>query len=113
MRDVFHPRDLCALLNAQMNTQRAGGQRIYVAGGGPQNAMSLAQLHAWCDSRFGAHVPQSDPAPRPYDIPWLVMDNCDAQRAFAWRLETSLDSLLDEIAVHAGQNPDWLETSGL
>ena len=113
VRDAFHPRDLSALLDAQMNTQRAGGQRVYVAGGGPQNSMSLAQLNAWCDSRFGAHAPQSDSAPRPYDIPWLVMDNCDAQRAFAWRVETPLDSILAEIAAHSEQNPDWLEKSGL
>ena len=113
VRDAFHPRDLCALLDAQMRTDRTGGQRIYTAGGGPQNAMSLAQLNAWCDSRFGAHAPQSDPRPRPYDIPWLIMDNCDAQRTFGWRLEVSLDSLLSEIAGHAERNPDWLEKSGL
>ena len=113
VRDALHPRDLCALLDAQMNSDRSGGQRIYAAGGGPQNAMSLAQLNAWCDSRFGSHDPQSDTRPRPYDIPWLIMDNCDAQRAFGWRLEVSLESLLAEIAGHAQRNPDWLEKSGL
>ena len=30
------------------------GSAIYTAGGGPANAMSLAQLTAWCDERFGA-----------------------------------------------------------
>src|SRR5579864_5925304 len=94
VRDAFHPRDLGALLDAQMSSQRSDGQRIYSAGGGPQNAMSLAQLTAWCDTRFGPHAPQSDPRPRPYDIPWLIMDNCDAQRSFGWRVEISLEKLL-------------------
>ena len=113
VRDALHPRDLGALLDAQVNTERSGRQRIYTAGGGPQNAMSLAQLNAWCDSRFGSHAPQSDTQPRPYDIPWLIMDNCDAQRTFGWRLEVSLDAILAEIAGHAERNPDWLEKSGL
>ena len=36
-RDAFHPRDLAALLVAQMSTSRSGGQRVYTAGGGPAN----------------------------------------------------------------------------
>ena len=61
---------------------RAGGQRIYTAGGGAENAMSLAQLTAWCDARFGAHAPQPDPRPRPYDVPWVVMDNSRRRARF-------------------------------
>jgi CDP-paratose 2-epimerase len=113
VRDVFHPRDLAALLDAQMHTDRTAGQRIYTAGGGPENAMSLAELNTWCDARFGPHSPQSDLRPRPYDIPWLIMDNCDSQRTFGWRVEVSVDTLLSEIAEHAERNPDWLEKSGL
>jgi len=101
------------LLDAQVNADRAGGQRIYTAGGGPRNAMSLAQLNAWCDARFAPQVPESDPRPRPYDIPWLIMDNCDAQRSFGWRVEVSLEEILTEIAGHAERHPDWLEISGL
>jgi CDP-paratose 2-epimerase len=54
--DAFHPRDLAALLDRQMGCGRRGGERIYTAGGGAENAMSLAQLTAWCDARFGASV---------------------------------------------------------
>ena len=113
VRDAFHPRDLAALLDAQMACGRAGGQRVYTAGGGPANAISLAGLNAWCDARFGAHAPRPDPAPRPYDVPWVVMDNRDVARDFAWRPARSLPEILDEIAVHAEANPDWLERSGL
>ncbi len=113
VRDAFHPRDLAGLLDAQVGTARKGGQRIYVAGGGARNAMSLAQLTAWCDARFGSHAPQPDPRDRPYDIPWVIMDSADAARDFGWRAETTLDGILDGIARHAEQYPDWLERSGL
>lgn len=110
-RDAFHPRDLAALLIAQMRTSRAAGQRIYTAGGGPANTMSLAQLTAWCDRLFGRHVPGVDPEPRMYDIPWVAMDNTGAATDFGWRIEIPLAAILEEIAQHASNRPDWLEVS--
>jgi len=113
VRDAFHPRDLSALVDAQTGALRAGGQRIYVAGGGARNAMSLAQATAWCNARFGPHVPLPDPQSRPYDIPWMIMDSSDAERDFGWRPGTSIEALLDEIAGHAERHPEWLESSGV
>jgi CDP-paratose 2-epimerase len=110
-RDVFHPRDLTVLADAQMNCQRSGGQRIYCAGGGRSNALSLAQLTAWCDRRFVTHAPTPDLRPRPYDLPWVVMDSTDAERDFGWCVESRLPGILEEIAEHASSHPDWLETS--
>ncbi len=113
VRDAFHPRDLASLLTLQMQTSRKHGCRIYNAGGGPANAMSLAQVNAWCDDSFGKHTPQPDTRVRPFDIPWMIMDNRLIEQEFAWYPETSLCSILTEIAGHARQHPDWLEVSGL
>jgi len=113
VRDAFHPRDLAALLDKQMATGRAGGRRIYNAGGGARNSMSLAQLNAWCDSRFGPHLPARDGGERPFDIPWVAMDARLAEDEFGWRVETGLPELLEEIACHAEQHPEWLERSGV
>jgi CDP-paratose 2-epimerase len=112
VRDAFHPRDLAALVDAEMRVSRTGGQRIYTAGGGADNAMSLRQLTGWCDARFGPHAPQPDPRPRTYDVPWLVMDNAGPQRDFGWRPQIALTDLLGEIAAHALGHSDWLERSG-
>jgi CDP-paratose 2-epimerase len=110
-RDAFHPRDLAALLAAQMRTSRSAEQRLYTAGGGPANAMSLAQLTAWCDERFGRHAPAIDPEPRVYDVPWVAMDNTEAARDFDWQIEMPLHTILEGIAEHANNHPDWLEVS--
>jgi len=110
-RDAFHPRDLAGLLVAQMRTGRSDGRRIYTAGGGPSNAMSLAQLTAWCDERFGCHTPTSDKEPRKFDIPWVVMDNSLAAAEFGWKIEMPLGRILEGIAQHASDHPDWLEVS--
>ena len=113
VRDAFHPRDLAALVNAEISASRPDGRRIYVAGGGKANAMSLAEVTAWCDARFGPHVPVPDPTPRLYDVPWVIMDSADSEQDFGWRPEISLEAVLDEIARHAERHPDWLETSGV
>jgi CDP-paratose 2-epimerase len=113
VRDALHPRDLAGLLDLQMRRERTGGQRIYTAGGGPDNTMSLAQLTAWCDARFSPFEVTADMKERPYDIPWVVMDNADCERHLGWQPDTPMAALLKEIAVHAEQNPDWLERSGL
>jgi CDP-paratose 2-epimerase len=113
VRDAFHPRDLAVLLERQIGCSRTGGRRIYVAGGGRKNSMSLAQLTAWCDQRFGSYLPQRDPRDRPYDIPWMIMDSADAEADFSWCPETPIEDLLEGIARHAENHPDWLERSGL
>src|ERR1022692_2657530 len=112
-RDAFHPADLAALLLRQIACNRAGGSRIYTVGGGPENCMSLAQLTKWCDARFGPHPVASDLRPRPFDIPWVAMDSGEAQKDFGWSRTLSLAAILEGIALHAEQNPAWLEISGV
>jgi CDP-paratose 2-epimerase len=112
-RDALHPGDLAELLLRQMRCTRTGGQRVYVAGGGPANAISLAQLTAWCDARFGPHPVTPDPLPRRFDVPWVAMDNAHAMRDFGWQLRTPLAAILEEVAAHAEAHPDWLELSGV
>lgn len=111
VRDAFHPQDLAALIALQFQ-RTPPPDPIYNAGGGAENAMSLAQLTAWCDCRFGPHRPEPDLRPRPFDIPWLVMDCHRIHADFGWKPERNLASILDEIAVHVGNNPGWLRRSG-
>jgi len=111
VRDAFHPVDLAELLRRQIANGRSAGRRIYTAGGGPQNALSLAELTHWCDTRFGVHQPQPAATPRPFDIPWTIMDNREAEQDFGWKPARSIESICEEIAVHAEGNPEWLELS--
>lgn len=109
VRDAFHPHDLGRLLLIQMNAGVRGGERIYNAGGGAENAMSLAQLTAECDRRFGPHAVVEDGSERRFDLPWVVMDSSRARARFGWAIERPLGSILDEIAEHARAHPEWLD----
>lgn len=111
VRDAFHPDDLAECIRLQMRRDPPPDP-VYNLGGGSHNAMSLAQLTAWCDARFGKHEPEADPKPRPFDIPWLVMDFGRAARELHWAPLRSLTSILDEIAQHVKENPGWLARTG-
>lgn len=110
-RDCLHPRDLVSLLRRQTGgPDRSKPQRINV-GGGVASARSLGQLTEWCDARWGAHPIAADPRPRPFDLPWVVLDATAAESAWGWTPETRVDTILEEIGRHAEANPDWLEIS--
>jgi len=112
VRDCLHPRDLASLVGAQMRAGRGTSQpRVINLSGGVDSAMSLRQLTAWCDERFGPHPVSSQAENRPFDIPWLVLDAALAGKTWGWRPLTPVAAILAEIAAHAEQNPGWLEIS--
>lgn len=111
VRDCLHPRDLVPALLAQMQSDGKGKPRIANFSGGAANAMSLAQLTDWCDARFGKHAVATDANPRPFDIPWMVLDATLAEKTWDWSPKILLPQVLEEIARHAEQNPNWLELS--
>jgi CDP-paratose 2-epimerase len=114
VRDALHPRDLARMVDFQLRSggiMRGSGQLLNVSGG-RENSMSLAQLTAWCDQRFGPHRPLADGSERPYDVPWLVLDSSKALATAGWKPEIGVEQILEEIAEHATRNPDWLTWCG-
>ena len=108
VRDCLHPADLAPLMLAQLDAGAGNGQpRLINVSGGATQAMSLRQLGAWCAERLGPREVASDPVPRPYDLPWVVLDSSVAARVWNWRPRTPLATVLDEIAQHATAHPDW------
>lgn len=112
VRDCLHPRDLIPLLRQQLAVGRdVTKPAVLNLGGGAASARSLCQLTEWCDSRFGVHPVAREPAGRAYDLPWLVLDPRLAGQTWQWQPQTPVEQILEEIARHADNNPDWLELS--
>lgn len=109
VRDCLHPRDLVPVLLRQMAGGPDRGAAISNFSGGRANSFSLRQLHAWCEARFGEWPVDSEPPERPFDVPWLVLDSAAAGQRFGWSATTPLEAILEEIARHATENPQWLE----
>jgi len=112
VRDCLHPRDLLPVLEKQFKSPKlAAADRIANFSGGAASAMSLRQLSDWCTRRFGPHSVVQDGTPRPFDIPWIVLDHAKATALWGWQPATPAAAILGEIAAHAEQNPGWLELS--
>ena len=112
VRDCLHPRDLLPLLQKQMLEARSTNKpRLLNIAGGSESACSLRQLTEWCDARFGAHPVARDSNPRPFDLPWVVLDARRAQEVWGWQPQTPRAAVLEEIAGHAEANPQWLDLS--
>jgi len=111
VRDALHPDDLAELIRIQFK-RTPPPDATFHAGGGAANTMSLAQLTDWCNQTFGVHAVEADDRPRPFDIPWLVMDSRAAKKEFGWTIQRSLPSILDEIRDHVAENPEWLKKTG-
>src|SRR4029079_15380097 len=94
VRDCLHPRDLAPLLDAQMNDPARKVERVLNFGGGAGNSLSLANLSAWCEKRFGKRDVGTDAVHRPFDAPWMVMDAARAEKAWGWRVRTPIDTVL-------------------
>ncbi len=112
VRDCLQPRDLLPVLEKQFAAPKlAVADRIANFSGGALSAISLRQLSDWCASRFGPHSVVADGTPRPFDIPWIVLDYTKAKKLWNWSPVTPTTAILTEIADHAEQNPGWLELS--
>ena len=112
VRDCLHPRDLLPLLEQQLAAPAtAAADRIVNLSGGAASALSLRQLSDWCAAHGGSHTVTADGAPRPFDLPWVVLDHAKATRLWGWRPQTPVAAILDEIATHARAHPEWLELS--
>jgi CDP-paratose 2-epimerase len=110
VRDCLHPKDLLPLIEQQIREPlNSSRPRVVNVGGGLSNSMSLRQLTAWCQERYGRMNIESVPETRPFDIPWMVLDSRLAGRIWNWRPRTSIESVITEIAAHADEHPDWLE----
>src|SRR5262249_43407380 len=112
VRDCLHPRDLLPALAKQMNAPKIdAADRIANFSGGNASAMSLRQLSDWCSANLGPHSVGADATPRPFDVPWLVLDSAKAGRLWQWQPSKTTAAILAEVAEHARANPHWLDLS--
>jgi CDP-paratose 2-epimerase len=118
VRDCLHPRDLVPLLQKQLSSDprslhqdTKSRSRICNLSGGTANSISLRNLSAWCEGRYGAKEILQLPETRQFDIPWVVIDSLQAQREWEWSPSIRLEEVLEEISDFADHEPDWLGLS--
>ena len=111
VRDCLHPRDLAEAIVLQLTGDPPNSPSILNLSGGAESATSLAQLSRWCSSRWGENTVVPDGTTRPFDLPWIVLDNRRARSMLGWQPKISVEQILQEIAEFAEQRSDWIELS--
>jgi CDP-paratose 2-epimerase len=109
VRDCLHPADLVPLLERQIALVNDNHPRVANVGGGQASAISLCQLSEWCRERLGEHTVTSQPEARLFDLPWVVLDASLATETWDWKPSRRTSDILEEIARHAEQHPEWLD----
>lgn len=112
VRDALHPTDLADLLLKQMQAPASTNPKLGNVSGGAESAFSLADMSAWCGQRFGyAHPVECNGADRPFDIPWLILDDKQTRQTWDWKPQISCEMIFEKVAAFAERNPDWLAVS--
>ena len=52
-----------------------------------------------------------NPEPRPYDLPWVVLNHAMASSSWGWTPQISTTTILSEIAGFAEENTNWISVS--
>jgi CDP-paratose 2-epimerase len=112
VRDCLHPADLVPLIERQMASTDRKKPRVVNVSGGRVSALSLRQVSEWCRERLFDHEVGRDPRPRPFDLPWVVLDAALAAEAWGFSPRRGTREILEEILRHAEVHPRWLELSG-
>jgi CDP-paratose 2-epimerase len=99
VRDVLFVEDLIDLyLTAYEKREECGG-RVYNAGGGPNNTLSLLELLAQLEDRLGKKIPREFADWRPGDQQIYVSDISYAGQCLEWKPKVSaaqgVDKLID------------------
>ncbi len=103
VRDLLHPADLFELLCRQMEAADEHRGAVFNVGGGPDNAVSLAEYTALCRELTGTPVEiAADPRTADVDVPWYVSDARPARAAFDWKPRRDVRTIALEIL-------DWLK----
>lgn len=109
VRDCLHPRDLAALVTLQLQAgDDPSKPRLANVSGGVASACSLQQLSQWCADRWGPNTVTPNPEPRPYDLPWVVLDSDFASNSWDWKPAHDKEMIFQEIAAFADIHPDWI-----
>ena len=102
IRDVLHVDDLFDLVRRQAEDLQTYRGRVFNAGGGRRNAVSLRALTVACEERAGRSIAIGSVAEtHESDIPWYVTDNAAVATATGWAPKRNLDVILDDVF-------DWL-----
>jgi len=97
-RDLLHIHDLCRLIDIELNCLEKINGKIYNAGGGIKNSLSLIETTKICQELTGNRVNiGKDTKTRPGDIKVYLTDNKKVTKELGWSPKISPKETLKDI----------------
>ncbi len=98
VRDILHVDDVVRLIDMQVHDIEKYEGKVYNAGGGLQNALSLQEMTALCSELTGNTIPITEVTePRPADLRIYITDNSAITAETGWAPEKSARDIFTDI----------------
>jgi len=110
VRDLLHPYDVFIMVQQQINNPVAALPKIVNLGGGVSNALSLAQLDAFCKKNIDAGKQvQSITEKRSFDIPLYITDYSIAEKFWNWKPSVDREEIVNQILAYANNHIELIK----
>lgn len=109
VRDALFTPDINRLIDLEIqNIDQAAGQ-VFTIGGGAACQLSLREMTAWCEERFGKTVPVTiEPNPRKADHVVYISDTRKAKKLLGWEPQIDREQGLEQICAWVEDEHDRL-----
>jgi CDP-paratose 2-epimerase len=108
VRDILHIEDVCRLVDMQIHQPEKFVGKIFNAGGGLRNSLSLREMTELCEKITGNRITiDSEAQNRPADLRCFFSDNSKIEEETGWKPVRGVEKTLADIF-------DWLrENEGI
>ena len=98
VRDILHIDDLVALIDLQIHQPEKFTDKVFNAGGGLANSVSLLEMTTICERISGTIVTkESETQTRPADLRCFITDNTKIENETGWSPKNNVEKIFDDI----------------
>ena len=110
VRDILHVDDLVDLIDLQIHQIEKFNSKIFNAGGGTQNSVSLLEMTKICEEITGNKINiGSDKNNRPADLRMYITDNSKIESEIGWKPLKSIHDIFSDTFIWMKKNEDLLK----
>lgn len=110
VRDILHVDDLVKLIDKQVHNIENFENKIYNAGGGSQNSVSLMEMTAMCEKITGNKIKiESIAETRTADLRIFITDNSQIEMETHWKPVKTVEDIFTDIFSWIRENEEQLK----
>lgn len=110
LRDILHVDDLVSLIDLQIHNIEKFENKIYNAGGGIRNSVSLLEMTGLCEKITGNKITiESITETRQADLRIFITDNNRIEQETGWTPKKSVETIFQDIFSWIRENEEQLK----